>query len=533
MNECTESTGPWPDEPADVSPDEQDAFLAHVKVCHFHAEKLRAEEEELRSMFRLARGLDSHGRILRGRELNKKIEEHEQRHALWSDAAQRKELPFKRIYLSNCGEVIASSGKFYDFRRYEGDHPLDPQAGLQIWGVIADDGRFEEVLLGFYPLAGVHHTGEEKVLPLENGFSVGLIVEQLAERIFNVQFRCVENEVLEKERATKCCLKEKRKKPAARASSAGHSALQPHVTRSKVTSPSQPRSTKWDGMDWTALAAMFFFCCAFSTFMYSLFNDKRDNLLRTTTTAVDPKLTGSVSATDTRLSSAITEKESTSTSAEPAEDLGGKLRQSVYFKPQTITGNGQKEDKSSPNGSSKVQESPGAKSKGKDGVTETDSRRAAPTSSSKSDSGPQTATLGLKPQKVWRLRSFLDSSAMAERRIVIHTGNDLMLRQELFDEIYKLDVDVDELGSQLVDASVLPTFTVDWSITRQKKSVTVKAVVTVNGVSEPFSFPGSGTCLEQACKKAVADAVTRVFAIMQSRSARGATSVDVQISEGS
>ena len=108
------------------------AFLAHAETCQFHAEKLRAEDEEVLSVFRLARGLDSKGRVLQGKELKQTIAEHERGHVLWQVAAGRMEAPFKRIYLSNRGEDIAGSGKFHDFRRYEGTHPLDLQAGLQI-----------------------------------------------------------------------------------------------------------------------------------------------------------------------------------------------------------------------------------------------------------------------------------------------------------------------------------------------------------------------------------------------------------------
>jgi len=197
MNKCTEG---WPNAPSDVSPDAVDAFLAHVAGCQFHQKALDAEEEQIRSKFRLARGLDALGRILVGTDLDRTVKAHDQNHAAWQRIAKEMNRPFKRIYLSNRGDLVAGSGKFFIFRKYEGNHWLDPEAGLQLWGVIAEGKSIPDVHLGFYPLAGVQHTGQEQFLPLENGYVVGLRVEQLSEQEFNLGFRCVENEILERER---------------------------------------------------------------------------------------------------------------------------------------------------------------------------------------------------------------------------------------------------------------------------------------------------------------------------------------------
>ena len=197
MNKCTQG---WPNAPSDVSPDAVDAFLAHVAGCPFHQKALDAEEEKIRSKFRLARGLDAHGRILVGKELDRAVKAHDQNHAAWKRIAKEMNRPFKRIYLSNRGDLVAGSGKFFIFRKYEGNHRLDPEAGLQLWGVIAEGKSIPDVFLGFYPLAGVRHTGNEQLLPLENGYIVGLQVEQLSEDEFNIVFRCVENEIVERER---------------------------------------------------------------------------------------------------------------------------------------------------------------------------------------------------------------------------------------------------------------------------------------------------------------------------------------------
>jgi hypothetical protein len=200
MNKCTETTEGWPDAPDDVSPGAYDAFLTHVTRCPFHANALHAQAENLRSTFRRARGLNAQGRILKGRELRHKLAEQDRLHGLWKEVIQESIPPFRRIYIGNRGEDIVGSGKFFDFRNYEGDHRLDPAAGLQILGVVGEAKPPFEVLLGWYPLEGVKHTGEEQFLPLDNGYTVGLRVRQHSDRNFYIGFRCVETEILEQER---------------------------------------------------------------------------------------------------------------------------------------------------------------------------------------------------------------------------------------------------------------------------------------------------------------------------------------------
>ncbi|HET9713195.1 MAG TPA: hypothetical protein VFP64_14975 [Pyrinomonadaceae bacterium] len=199
MNKCTEG---WPNAPSDVSPDAVEAFLAHVARCPLHQKAQDAEEEKIHSRFRLARGLDPHGRILRGSELDRAVKAHDRNHAAWKQIAKEMNRPFKRIYLSNRGDLVAGSGKFFIFRKYEGNHRLEPEAGLQLWGVIAEGKSIPDVQLGFYPLAGVRHTGQEQFLPFANDYTVGLRVEQLSDDEFNIGFRCIGNEILERERAT-------------------------------------------------------------------------------------------------------------------------------------------------------------------------------------------------------------------------------------------------------------------------------------------------------------------------------------------
>lgn len=196
VNRCIDGAGLWPDSSDDVPADDMERFLAHADECPYHTRILRAEEEELRAAFNRARGLDSHGRILLGDELKASVAEHRRRLQNWREAVSKKPTPFAEVALFNSGVKVASCGKFYDFPIHQSRNELDPYAGLHICGV-SGDSPDESVLLGFYALAGVRHTGEEHRLALENGYTVGLRIKQLDETTFDIVFRCVETKKLE------------------------------------------------------------------------------------------------------------------------------------------------------------------------------------------------------------------------------------------------------------------------------------------------------------------------------------------------
>ncbi|HVI71641.1 MAG TPA: hypothetical protein VM656_09165, partial [Pyrinomonadaceae bacterium] len=99
---------------------------------------------------------------------------------------------FNLIALYNGSRQIASCGSFFDFSRHESINELDAQAGLQIRGI--NRSEEEDVLLGSYALDGVRHDGDEQVLPLRNGYTVGLRVIQLDEKTFVIGLRCVDSE---------------------------------------------------------------------------------------------------------------------------------------------------------------------------------------------------------------------------------------------------------------------------------------------------------------------------------------------------
>jgi tetratricopeptide (TPR) repeat protein len=197
MKHCTDPMEQWPAAPADVSTDRIDDFLTHAEECPYHTEILNEGfEKELRSVFRLARGLDNEGRILRGAELRNAIADHERRAKEWKTVGSA-ESPFGLISIYNGGKLVAGSGAFRNHTYHQARHDLDPQAGLQIRARCASN-KDEDVLLGFYPLGGVRHDGEELLLPLDNGHTAGIKVEQIGDKSFEVYFRCVENGVIKK-----------------------------------------------------------------------------------------------------------------------------------------------------------------------------------------------------------------------------------------------------------------------------------------------------------------------------------------------
>ena len=168
--------------------------------CAYQAGLMRLEdremEEEIRTVFRRARGLDNQRRLLRGAILGETIADYDHRFESWKREREAANFPFHHIALYNGVRQIASCGRFFDFSRHESVNELDTQSGLQIRGI--NDSEQEDVLLGSYALAGVRHDGEEQVLPLMNGYTVGLRVIQLDEKTFAIGLRCVESASMEK-----------------------------------------------------------------------------------------------------------------------------------------------------------------------------------------------------------------------------------------------------------------------------------------------------------------------------------------------
>src|ERR1044071_202017 len=507
MNKCTEKTQHWPDTLSAVSPHELEAFFAHAELCPYHAEQLRAEGESLRAMFLLTRGRDRRRRTLRGKKVKTTREDHEVRFELWQAAAQNMKPPFKRIYLSNCGEDIAGSGKFYDFRRYEGEHSLDPQAGLQIWGVLEDEGKTEEVLLGFYPLAGVRHTGKEKLLTLDNGYIVGLKVAQLGERLFNIEFRCVESEVIEREEAE--ALEPEKRKAAGRATGAGGGSS--FYTRLSEWArnilshaiPSRKRLVRQLAMGVAA-------CLFIGITVRAIWTLDRGDLLEKPVPASDLKRSGSAFITEecSRTAAAVTAMSTKQVLAKTKAVDNGQ-RQGGITKSRSGLRNTRRLVKPPRAGSTTELEA--LNKKGKDDLSKNDQTRLLMGLSQHAQNGKPNS----KQQAVWYLQSSLHSNADENRQFVVHMGIDNTLKGELLAEIHRRDADVVSLGHSLAAIPLPQQFTVVWGISREEKFVTLQAVLTAKGVHKVLSFPSEGDCTKEACNKALKDALFVVYAVMR------------------
>jgi hypothetical protein len=200
MKSCTETARRWPDAFGDVSPEDEEDFLAHAEGCAYHAAILHAAEAKIVPYLRGARALSGDGRLLLGEERERVAAQKKREAALWRAAAAKRERPFVRIALYNAGHLIASCGNFRNLIRQVATHRLELEAGIEIWGVVVKDGTLFKAQIGFYGLEELPHKGEE-TYPLENGYTVGLKVEEAEEELLKVELRCVENDVLERERA--------------------------------------------------------------------------------------------------------------------------------------------------------------------------------------------------------------------------------------------------------------------------------------------------------------------------------------------
>lgn len=239
MNRCTATTGRWPDALVDVSPDEEEEFLAHAEGCPYHAAALQAEDEQfvggLRKDYRLARVL-GRGRILEGEELVSAVESRRAGSNRWREAAAKLELPFSYIALYCNGAEIARYSKLYKLKMHDGVHELEPDSWIEVWAVIVSEGRKVEDRLGSYHLTDA---GMELSVPLGNGDKASLKVSGLDDGTFGVEFRFIETEKSEENRQGEG-------RPHARAAAAGGGAAgqRPPAKRASIERPTGPRDVR-------------------------------------------------------------------------------------------------------------------------------------------------------------------------------------------------------------------------------------------------------------------------------------------------
>jgi len=483
MNKCTESTEGWPDEPGDVPPDAEEAFLAHVARCPFHAKTLQADEENIRSLFHRGRGLNTHGRILKGRELRQLIADQDRRHVLLKELAQQSILPFRRVYLGNRGEDIAGSGKFFYFRKYEGDHSLDPEAGLQIKGVIGEGKSTLDVLLGWYALQGVKHTGEEQYLPLENGYTIGLRVKQLSDRDFNIGFRCVEDEILELE------------KLSAHSESSGVSVQSAamFLRRTSLRVQSMYRSfrsrmilrrlfwffrdgpaTAIDFLEWGTI--WFLILCAGLAGL---------RLLDGPEVKAGPNFVQA-------------EVQAPAPDPKPQRPRRRNNRSAPPASIQTVS------DKNPERSTESLAPQTGEVAGDED---------AAPSSDKPSgtDSKADPHAEAHREPGTWYFQS-LPPAGITDEGVAIHSGYDKDLMQKLTAEMRKQNITVKRFNRR---SSAGPRVAVLWNIIREKTVVTVEATLMDQSDRKFLSFSSAGNCQEQACDDAVRRAVEKVFSEMR------------------
>jgi hypothetical protein len=488
MNKCKED---WPDAPSDVSPDAFEAFLAHVAGCPFHEKALDADEEEIRSKVRLARGIDPLGRILVGSELKRALKTHNRNHALWKEMAKEKKRPFRRIYLSNRGELVAGSGKFFICRKYEGKHRLDAKAGLQIWGVIDEGRSIPDVLLGFFGLLGVEHNGEEQFLQLENDYTVGLRVEQVSQEEFNIVFRCVENEVLERERAEAI----RNNKQESSVDDATSSPLK------WITEMVQRVVPSWEGTRARLRSLAWSFRSEPLSFQEKVFSGVTLALVfcigLTVLVWLDPD--HQLKAKSVSDSCEPNEQDS-STNANSKRSNGKRTRQAS---PPTVV----KSDKADkPTGANQTEL--GAAASDQDA---SDKVTAPNDKSPSAEPKPEANAEEVKGPVAWQFQSE-PPLALAEDSVAIHSGYDQALAKKLAAEMRKRDLNVRPFNARSLKGNHVA---VSWSIVREDAAVTVEATLTTEGESKVLSFRSAGSCQEQACDEAVRTAVSGVFAVMR------------------
>lgn len=485
MEHCTEKTEHWPNAVAKVSPGKWEQFLFHADNCAFHARLLQAEEDKARAGFLLGKMFEGHGRVLEDPALSETIKELNRRTELMNQVAREREFPYIYISLTNCGELITSSGKLLDFESiHVSKRELsrrDVRAGLQIWGVISEKPD-EKVLIGGYPLAGVRHSGEEKLLPINDNFSVGLRVYQLGNRSFRFFFRCVEAKGYVHEEETAVCQDGEKAHGIVEFPGAGKSFLTPIVTKLRdfgsavIAYIRNPVASQVFAGSLATVALM----CA----LYPLIRGNDAPVI----IAADSCRKDQQSEISKALPEAPKPTPTDTLRSDAAEVVAKVDTAAAVVRTQNRT------EKTSAAVNKPV--------------------KPAVATSNHSTQPPATESTAQRPQQRWLFQAFLKDSAAGGRNFILHSGSDSVLLEKLFAEMEQRNVPVVSLQTNVYFLKPQP-FEVRWSITREEKSVTVRAEFMGNGSNRTVSASSDGTCMEDACEKAVRTAVSQLLALMQ------------------
>lgn len=535
MRKCTEETERWPDALADVSQDAHAAFIKHAVDCPYHAARLRAGEEKIRSIFRLARGLDSKGRVLEGLPLQQAVAEHRRRRAGWQEAALRKDLPIRLISLWNNDEEIVGCGKFFDFPRHSSVHDLSLSQGLQIVGILGENVK-EKALLGFYRLKGVKHTGEEEFFLLDNGYVIGLRVEHRGGSTFGVDFRCVEAEVIEKELTETIEAAEQNQK-AIGATVGGHENATTTTTTPDRPSPAteramwrkrrfSKRATKErnkvahigghtgvpSGMGNTAARAVLTLMLAISVlpmlFVIAVQSTTASAARNPGTRSVIAAMNSERSVWDKVREVLIVPQGADAATTQNRGALDHALSPSLSLENQAAAALSSVtvENQTSPRAEAEIRREPRNKQPQHHGAQ---TKRPVADQAARKIAREKLAV-------TWYLRSILNhGDNPTDESTIIHVVRDTDLRDKLLAEMRGRDLGAMQSGGEDVD-NLLSTrqFRLDWDIDRKDKTVEVRATLRIGNESRYLTFSSDGDCQEHACEKAVKDAVFGVYAVM-------------------
>jgi hypothetical protein len=491
MEHCTEKTERWPDAFSKVSPDKMDQFLIHTEVCAFHARMLEAIEKEALAGFCLAQAFEGHGRVLEDPALSETIKELDRRNATFHQVAAEREFPFNYISLTNCDEIISSGGKFLDF---ESVHVSkcelswrDVKAGLQIWGVISEKPDVK-IPLGAYPLAGVRHNGEEKLLPINDNYVIGLRVSELGNRTFQFVFRCVEAKALAREKAMARRLVEIENGETSEGPGFGKSFWAPIVTKIRnygvVAASIFIRTPARSQLAAGATIGLFLICASNTV----------HHLIGGYETPMIVAATSNNRANGQQVEVSKTIPEATTLMV----DVRGSEARAVTHKVDTPA---------------RVVETRNQSERSQAAVVKPD--KPVMLTSNHSSQPQANESTAVNQQQRWLFQTILKESAVGGRNFILHSGSDSVLQEKLFAEMRQRDVPVFALQNNVCFLKPQP-FEVRWSITRDDKSVTVRADFIGNdGASESVEVSSEGTCVDDACEKAVRSAVSNLLAVMQ------------------
>jgi len=502
MNRCVDEKHYWPDSLAEVWPEKIDEFLSHTDVCPYHAHRLSCEDLEFRSPFRPARGLNPNGEILEDQELEAAKCDHARRQAHWQGEKEKKSMPFTHLALRNAGREIACCGEFFEFQKHQASHWLDPEAGLQVFGVLGG-GADDETLLGFFPLIGVRLDGKEHRLELDNGYTVGLLVEKLNARTFAVQFRCVENEELAEPGNEPVKKPGDENRPTAVAAAAGGSSgvISGQVSRDGLPALPQVPAALLTSRVWYVNQFMsVFVSCVVCTVFWLICNPWAKSVSKTTLPSTQSENSlGQRQQTQDQTPPEAGTNSTSSAVAQRGSGVTSNKGNNLIERPADVKktrGAHAKKPSPTPIPQTEQLEAKGASTK--------------PASPSHPDDYEEKGSPGAHESKTWSFRAFVDSS-VSPRFVILNVGTDARLGGQLWAQM--------QTTPQFFTGDsrdfTLPQMTIAWKLTPLGKSATVEASLIVGGENKHIYGTAHGNYPEQSSEEALKKTIQQVYEIVR------------------